>query len=156
MVQLAIDSGADVTTPYELLSSQVDGLSGVHGAFEFRCPQVADLVEPDATAKQIKAATALQGVFIDAQGVPDGADVILTVGYNGSSAGHLRVSVSEEGPLARMVIGHHGDGSDPRAVAEIRDMLRQMGDCSIHYMSGHAVIDNTVYQVRQEAAAFTG
>jgi hypothetical protein len=128
MVQLAIDSGADITTPYELLSSQVDGLSGVHGAFEFRCPLAADLVEPGATSEQIEAAKALEDVLIDAQGVPDGADVILTVGYTGASAGTLRVSVSEDGPLARVIIGHHGDGTDPRAVAKIRDTLRRMGN----------------------------
>jgi hypothetical protein len=155
LFQSAIDSGADLTNPYEMLSTQVDGLSGVHGAFEFRCPLASDLASQDATPEEIDAARGLESATIDAEPVPNSPDVILTVGRNGTTAGRLRVSVSEDGPLARVVIGHEGEGTDPEGVTYIRDRVRKVGDCSIFYVSGHAVIGDTIYQQRREIAAFT-
>jgi hypothetical protein len=155
MLQETLDSGVEVLTPYETLSSQVDTLEGVRGAFEFRCPLPSDLPS-DASLEEVDAAHQLTDVTVNAQPMANSSDVILDVGFGNRLAGQLRVAVSLEGGRVRTALGHHGQGTDPPAVAEIRNLLDQLDGHSIHYMSGHAVMNGGVFQVRQTVAPFTG
>lgn len=156
VLQTTVDVGDEVTNPYGLLCLQVDGIEGVRGGFEFGWPQLADLEDAAVTPERVEAVRALERVTVTTEPVPGSADVLLDVGFDGCSAGRLRVSVRTDRDRVRLAIGNHGDGTDPVAVSAIRDALRGAGDWSIHYMSGHAIFDGAVYQVRRETAPFEG
>lgn len=156
MIQDALDAGADLTNPFSRLAAHVDSLDGVQGAFEFSCPGVEEMIAHEATPEQIAAAEALQGALIVAEPVPGSADVVLHVGYGASTSGQLRVSVREDRGEAQVRIGMNGEPSDAPTVIDIRDKLDQVGDFSIHYMSGHAVLGRGIYAERREVSTFNG
>jgi hypothetical protein len=156
LIQDILDAGTDLTNPFARLAAQIDTLDGVRGAFEFTCPDVEQMVAQDATPEQVAAAEALQSALIVTDPVPDSPDAILSVGYDGSSSGRLRASVREERGQAQVRIGLEGEPSNPPVVIDIRDKLDQVGDWSIHYMSGHAILGHGIYQERREIATFNG
>jgi hypothetical protein len=128
----------------------------VSGAFEFSCPDVAQLQAFDVTTEELEAAAALERALIEAEPVANSADVILNVGYDGSIAGRLRVSVTQERGEARVQFGHEGEPTDAPTVVDIRENLKEVGDWSIYYMSGHAVHGSCIYQERRTPVPFGG
>jgi hypothetical protein len=158
MIQQGIDAGVAVDNPFPLLASRVEGLAGVHGAYEFRCPPSSELiVGSEISEDQWRAAQELERVSLYANPADTQvADAILDVGYEGRLAGRLRASVREDGPGVRVTIGHEGPHTDPGAVSEILQLIDTLGEFSIHYSSGHAIIGGDLYQQRTDVAAFNG
>jgi len=154
-VEATAQSGTELTNPFPILASSVEGLTGVGEAFEFRCAPLTDvLAEAGVSPERADAAERLQQVAFTVDPVRGQHSALLRFHRPQGGSGVLRADVREDEGRVKVVFGLEGDQTDPAAASEVRRDLELLNDFSLHYTSGHAVFPDGAYQIRQQTAPF--
>lgn len=149
-------AGRSEDRPFPWLVSEVADLSLVSGAYDVTWRGIDDIPVTDQTDDLLDAIEVLERSTILVEANATGPGFTARVGMDGRIGGRVGCSVTQVGSSVsvRFGVAQSTTPTDQRLVRRVLDALECTQLLTLHYESGHSIIEDTIYSTAIEDQEF--